>query len=82
MASMKQWTVTTPHADFGGLKFEEVPVPGVGDREVLVRFHASSLNYRDVAIAKVLLPSATTTIDWARLLTNSSLFIGHVSLRP
>ena len=53
MAAMKQWTVTTPHADFAGLKFEEVPIPGVGDCEVLVQFHASSLNYRDLAIAKV-----------------------------
>ncbi|KAJ5100129.1 zinc-type alcohol dehydrogenase-like protein [Penicillium argentinense] len=58
MTTMKQWTETTPDADFAGLKFEETPVPGVGDSEVLVRFHASSLNYRDLAIAKGTFPFA------------------------
>ena len=52
-ANMKQWTVLNKENDFDGLTFGEVPVPKVGDNDVLVKFHAASLNYRDLIIPKV-----------------------------
>ncbi|CAN9390818.1 unnamed protein product [Alternaria alternata] len=50
--SMKQWTVD------GGTGFEcltlnnDAAVPQLGDKQVLVKLHAASLNYRDLAIAR------------------------------
>ncbi|KAJ5109912.1 hypothetical protein N7532_002557 [Penicillium argentinense] len=58
MTTMKQWTVKTPDAAFSGLKLGDVPILNVEGSEVLVRFHASSLNYRDLAIAKGTFPFA------------------------
>ena len=52
-ANMNQWTVLNKENDFDGLTFGEVPVPKVGDNDVLVKFHAASLNYRDLIIPKV-----------------------------
>lgn len=52
-SSMKQWTVLNKDNDFDGLTFGEAPVPKVGDNDVLVKFHAASLNYRDLIIPKV-----------------------------
>ncbi|KAK3714960.1 hypothetical protein LTR37_007450 [Vermiconidia calcicola] len=49
---MKQWTVTGK-GGFDDLKLDEkAPVPEVGDKDVLVKFHAASLNYRDLIITK------------------------------
>lgn len=79
---MQQWTVNIPDADFAGLKLGDAPIPSVGDDEVLVRFHASSLNYRDLAIAKV----ESLWLNGFQLRTEVNLFyqyrIGHFSLCP
>ncbi|CAN9355314.1 unnamed protein product [Alternaria alternata] len=51
-SSMKQWTVD------GRTGFEcltlnnDAAVPQLGDKQVLVKLHAASLNYRDLAIAR------------------------------
>ncbi|KAH8722385.1 hypothetical protein GQ44DRAFT_360900 [Phaeosphaeriaceae sp. PMI808] len=48
----KQWTVEGK-AGFDALKFNEnAPIPEIGDVDVLVKIHAASLNYRDLAIPK------------------------------
>lgn len=48
----KAWTVHGTNG-FDSLKFNEsVPIPEVSDYEVLVKFHAASLNYRDIIIPK------------------------------
>lgn len=49
----KQWTVQNKEDGFNALKFAEAPVPKVGENEVLVKFHAASLNYRDLIIPQV-----------------------------
>ncbi|KAL2354466.1 chaperonin 10-like protein [Cryomyces antarcticus] len=50
--SNKQWTVNGT-SGFDALKFNEnAPVPKLGDKDVLVRFHGASLNYRDLIIPK------------------------------
>lgn len=64
----KRWTVEG-RGSFDNLKFrEEAEIPKLGDHNILVHFHAASLNYRDLIIAKVpsniqirasLLPSQT-----------------------
>ncbi|PYI00689.1 GroES-like protein [Aspergillus sclerotiicarbonarius CBS 121057] len=47
---MKQWVVQgTDGAE--SLHLREVPIPVPGDYEVLVKFHAASLNYRDIMIS-------------------------------
>lgn len=51
--SQKQWTVLNKDNDFDGLTFGEAPIPKVGENEVLVKFHAASLNFRDLIIPKV-----------------------------
>lgn len=56
---MQQWSVLNKDNGFDGLTFGEVPVPKVGDNDVLVKFHAASLNYRDLIIPKVSLCHAT-----------------------
>lgn len=52
-STMKQWSVDVPDKDFRGMKYTTVPIPEVGDDEVLVKFKAASINFRDLAIAKV-----------------------------
>lgn len=52
-AKMNQWTVLDKENGFDSLSFSEVPVPKVGENEVLVKFRAASLNYRDLIIPKV-----------------------------
>lgn len=48
----KAWTVEGKNG-FDSLKFrKEAPVPEPSDYEVLVKFHAASLNYRDLIIPK------------------------------
>lgn len=51
--TMKQWIVSGTDKDFDGMSFGEAPVPKVGENEVLVKFQAASLNYRDLIIPKV-----------------------------
>ncbi|KAK4617684.1 Zinc-type alcohol dehydrogenase-like protein [Fulvia fulva] len=47
----KAWHVTGKDG-FESLKQQDDPVPQLGDKDVLVRFHGSSLNYRDLIITK------------------------------
>ncbi|KEY66571.1 hypothetical protein S7711_09415 [Stachybotrys chartarum IBT 7711] len=49
--TVKQWNVIGTN-DFDSLKFSEQPLPGYGDKDVLVKLHAASLNYRDLVIPK------------------------------
>ena len=52
-ATTKQWTLEGNHG-FDSLQFDpSAPIPQLGERKVLVRFHFASLNYRDVIILKV-----------------------------
>lgn len=48
----KQWTVHDK-SGFDSVKFGEGPVPQVTEYDVLVKFHAASLNFRDLVIPKV-----------------------------
>ncbi|KAE8147693.1 zinc-type alcohol dehydrogenase-like protein [Aspergillus avenaceus] len=56
--TMKQWIIDRPDQNMQGTRFEEVPLPSVGDYGVLVKFEAAALNYRDAAIAKGTFPFA------------------------
>ncbi|EMC91799.1 hypothetical protein BAUCODRAFT_38938 [Baudoinia panamericana UAMH 10762] len=50
--TQKQWTVAGK-SGFDDLKLDEqAPIPQLGDKDVLVRLRGSSLNYRDLIIAK------------------------------
>jgi NADPH:quinone reductase-like Zn-dependent oxidoreductase len=50
----KAWAVASFDSQgFESLKFnKETPLPEISDYEVLVKFHAASLNYRDLIIPK------------------------------
>jgi NADPH:quinone reductase-like Zn-dependent oxidoreductase len=49
----KGWAVEG-QGSFDNLKFDtQQPLPELSDNEVLVRFHAASLNFRDLMIAQV-----------------------------
>ncbi|OOQ84872.1 Zinc-type alcohol dehydrogenase-like protein [Penicillium brasilianum] len=48
MPTMKQWVVEGKDRGFDGLVYQDAPVPEVGESEVLVKFQAVSLNYRDL----------------------------------
>ncbi|OAL54269.1 hypothetical protein IQ07DRAFT_500031 [Pyrenochaeta sp. DS3sAY3a] len=51
-SSTKQWTVEGT-AGFDALTFNEnAAIPEVGDKDVLVKIHGASLNYRDLIIPK------------------------------
>ncbi|KAI9679309.1 MAG: hypothetical protein M1817_005329 [Caeruleum heppii] len=51
-STTEQWTVQIK-AGFDSLKWDEsAPLPKLGDHDVLVKFHAASLNYRDLLIPK------------------------------
>ncbi|KAB5533487.1 hypothetical protein GE09DRAFT_972875 [Coniochaeta sp. 2T2.1] len=52
----KQWVITSGEKGFDGLQSQEAQVPKVGAHDVLVKLHAASLNYRDLAIAKGMYP--------------------------
>ncbi len=48
----KAWTVEGQDG-FDSLKLnKDVAIPALSDNEVLVKFHAASLNYRDLIIPK------------------------------
>ena len=49
----KQWSVKSTSKGFDGLHFEEAAIPEIAAYEVLVKFHAVALNYRDLMILKV-----------------------------
>ncbi len=54
----KAWSVQGTDGFDKSLVFRpDVPIPSLSDNDVLVRFHAASLNFRDVAIPLVRLPS-------------------------
>jgi len=57
---MKQWTVQGKSKEgFEPLKLDEnAPIPEIADNEVLVKFRAASLNYRDLIIPKGQYPFA------------------------
>ncbi|RMJ27567.1 alcohol dehydrogenase [Aspergillus sp. HF37] len=54
--TMKQWIVSGKDKGFDGMSFGEAPIPKVGENEVLVKFQAASLNYRDLIIPKGMYP--------------------------
>jgi len=47
--TQKSWFVAGQKG-FDSLEFKDAPVPELGDKDVLVKFRASSLNYRDLVI--------------------------------
>ncbi|KLU87036.1 hypothetical protein MAPG_06042 [Magnaporthiopsis poae ATCC 64411] len=48
-----QWIVNGTEKGFDELEYQKnVPVPNVGDNDVLVRLHGATLNYRDLIIPK------------------------------
>ncbi|KAF2873300.1 hypothetical protein BDV95DRAFT_566675 [Massariosphaeria phaeospora] len=56
----KQWTLHGTNG-FDSLKFDEkASIPQLGDKDVLVKIHAASLNYRDLIIPKGKYPFAVT----------------------
>ena len=58
----KAWTVEGS-GSFDCLKFhKELVLPELSDNEVLVKFHAASLNYRDIIIPLVTIPFCTSSI--------------------
>ncbi|KAL8736866.1 MAG: hypothetical protein Q9181_002257 [Wetmoreana brouardii] len=55
----KQWTLEG-QSGFDSLRFNtSAPIPHLGERDVLVRFHSASLNYRDLVISKGAYPLPT-----------------------
>lgn len=64
-STMKQWVVSDKENSFDALVYKDVPVPKVGENEVLVKLQAASLNYRDLIIPKV------------RMLLTMMMFQGH-----
>lgn len=57
----KAWTVEGA-GSFDCLKLDKEHVlPALSDNEVLVKFHAASLNYRDIIIALVTTPSCASS---------------------
>lgn len=51
----RAWSIREIRKDsFDGIVYQEkVPVPKLGDRDVLVQIEAVSLNYRDLSIPRV-----------------------------
>lgn len=52
-STTKQWKVVRTDKGFDGLEFEDASIPRLGENDVLVRFHAVSLNFRDLMIPRV-----------------------------
>jgi NADPH:quinone reductase and related Zn-dependent oxidoreductases len=61
-SKMMQWSIDKPDSELKGMSYTEVSIPQVGENEVLVKFQAAALNYRDVAIGKVI-PSSRNFIQ-------------------
>jgi NADPH:quinone reductase-like Zn-dependent oxidoreductase len=60
---MMQWSIDKPDSELKGMSYTEVPIPQVGENDVLVKFQAAALNYRDVAIGKVISSSRNLIQD-------------------
>ena len=60
----RAWSIREIRKDsFDGIVLQEdVPLPKLGERDVLVQIEAVSLNYRDLAIPRVCLTHKTHTI--------------------
>ena len=50
-STTKQWTLNETKG-FDSLHLNEAAIPPLRERDVLVRFHYASLNFRDLIIAK------------------------------
>ncbi|KAJ5186597.1 Polyketide synthase enoylreductase [Penicillium cf. viridicatum] len=57
-SKMMQWSIDRPDSELKGMNYTEASIPQFGENEVLVKFQAAALNYRDVAIAKGTFPFA------------------------
>lgn len=55
---MKQWVVESDKHGLDGMSYVDMPIPSVGESDILVKIHAAALNYRDVAIPKVYRPGS------------------------
>ncbi|KAK7934771.1 NAD(P)-binding protein [Apiospora marii] len=60
-SNQKQWVIASEKKDLDGLEFVDAEVPKCGETEVLVKLHAASLNYRDLAIPKGMYPFPLNT---------------------
>lgn len=60
--TMKAWRVEGLRGVDSLVLHGEVPVPEPGENEVLVKFHAASLNFRDVAITNGKLSLLSTSL--------------------
>jgi NADPH:quinone reductase-like Zn-dependent oxidoreductase len=57
----QQWTIEQGSSSFDSLAFNHsATIPALHEREVLVKFHYASLNYRDMLIAQGMYPFPTT----------------------
>ena len=63
---MKQWVLGGTYGT-DSLQLQDVPIPHPSDYEVLVKFHAASLNFRDIMIANVRPHSSPNTLGIARI---------------
>lgn len=59
--------VATGGAGIDAIRFEQEPLPTPGQGEVLVRFHAATLNYRDLIGVRGALPGMTREPDYVPL---------------
>ena len=50
VSKMKAWVINNFGID--ALSLEERPVPSLGEKDVLVKLHASSINYRDLMVVE------------------------------
>ncbi|OJD35556.1 alcohol dehydrogenase [Diplodia corticola] len=57
-ATQKEWRVKGQNGNDSLILNEQAAVPKLGDKDVLVKFHAASLNYRDLIIPKGMYPFA------------------------
>lgn len=58
-STTRAWSIREINKDgFDSLVLQEnIPLPKLGDHDVLVQIEAVSLNYRDLAIPKVCIPN-------------------------
>ena len=75
---MMQWSIDKPDSELKGMSYTEASIPQVGDNEVLVKFQAAALNYRDVSIAKVI-SSSTNLIQILNWISPNLLGAGYLS---
>ena len=52
-STTKQWKVGSTDKGLEGLEFEEASIPSLGENDLLVRFHAVSLNFRELMVLRV-----------------------------